>query len=127
MIFGCKGEKNMNVNETDLQQETSRSPVLDGVSRNIQAARKFLEAGGSRQAIEDYEKDERVIAASLNDLNDRKADKTELNALTEVVNTKASQADMTAVQQDIADIKGTDADTSSANSITRPIWLGSSE
>ena len=67
--------------------------------------------------IEDYEKDERVIAASLNDLNDRKADKTELNALTEVVNTKASQADMTAVQQDIADIKGTDADTSSANSI----------
>ena len=47
----------MNVNGTDLQQETSRSPVLDGVRRNIQAARKFLDAGGSMQAIEDYEKD----------------------------------------------------------------------
>ena len=47
----------MNENETDLQQETSRSPVLDGVRRNIQAARKFLDAGGSLQAIEDYEKD----------------------------------------------------------------------
>lgn len=46
----------MGENES-LRQESSKSPLTERVMQNIHVAQKFLNAGGSMKAIEDYEKD----------------------------------------------------------------------